>query len=110
MTVNGVNVAVQAVADMLGNHAAVSSCSVLAEADGSGETQLFAAITLTSADTDTDTDTLKQELRALLREQLGAAAVPRYFALLDSLPMLPNGKVDRRMLRGLIGDGVTWQR
>ena len=110
VTVNGVNVAVQAVADMLGNHAAVSSCSVLAEADGSGETQLFAAITLTSADTDTDTDTLKQELRALLREQLGAAAVPRYFALLDSLPMLPNGKVDRRMLRGLIGDGVTWQR
>ncbi|MDP2014292.1 MAG: hypothetical protein Q8L05_08715, partial [Actinomycetota bacterium] len=71
-------------------------------------TQLFAAITMTTLDV--DSDALKQELRAVIRENLGAAAVPRYFALLESLPMLPNGKVDQRTLKGLIGDGVTWQR
>lgn len=108
VTINGVNVAVQAVSDALTGHASVGTCAVLAETDGTGETQLFAAITMTTLDV--DSDALKQELRAVIRENLGAAAVPRYFALLESLPMLPNGKVDQRMLKGLIGDGVTWQR
>ena len=108
VTINGVNVAVQAVAEALTSHPGVSACAVLAEADGSGETQLFAAMTLASGSV--DLDELKQELRGTVRGQLGSAAVPRYFAMLEGLPMLPNGKVDRRMLKGLIGDGVTWQR
>jgi len=108
VTINGVNVAVQAVSDVVTGHASVAACTVLAETDGSGETQLFAAITVNSVDL--DLEELKQELRAAARDQLGAAAVPRYFALLDTLPMLPNGKVDRRVLKGLIGDGVTWRR
>ncbi|MDO9486542.1 MAG: AMP-binding protein [Actinomycetota bacterium] len=108
VTVNGVNVAVHAVEEGLSSNSLVQSCSVIAEIDGSGEVQLFAAITVAALDC--DPAELKTQLRAEIRSALGVAAVPRYFAILDQLPMLPNGKVDRRVLKELIGDGVTWQR
>lgn len=108
VTINGVNVAVQAVEDALTNIGNVHSCAVVTEIDASGENQLFAAVTLASSNF--NAEELKLELRAAIRESLGSAAVPRYFAILEQLPMLPNGKVDQRTLKGLIGDGVTWQR
>ncbi|MDO8733077.1 MAG: AMP-binding protein [Actinomycetota bacterium] len=107
-TINGVNVSVHAVEEGLNSHAAVHSCAVMIETDGSGDTQLFAAITL--GQVEVDAEELKTQLRAAIRQNLGTAAVPRFFAILESLPMLPNGKVDRRVLKGLIGDGATWQR
>jgi len=111
VTVNGVNVAVNAVENALSSVDAVQSCAVIAGEDGSGERQLFAAVTLFDASADlTEPNELRDRFRSSIRTALGAAAVPRYFAFLDTLPMLPNGKVDRLTLTSLIGDGVTWQR
>ncbi|HSS77367.1 MAG TPA: nitroreductase family protein, partial [Thermoanaerobaculia bacterium] len=48
-------------------------------------------------------DTLVESLRGFLREQLPAYMMPGHFALLEHLPLSPQGKVDRRALPALSG-------
>jgi len=43
------------------------------------------------------------ELRAAVRDRLGGAAAPRDVVVVDALPLLPGGKVDRSALRRLAG-------
>lgn len=107
VTVNGVNVAVQRVEEVLSGSGLVESCAVVVAQDAAGESQLHAAVTVSDA---AAVPGLRQQLRSTVRTALGAAAVPRTFAVLESLPMLPNGKVDRRSLASSIDDGATWQR
>ena len=107
VTVNGVNVAVQRVEEVLSGSGLVDSCAVVVEQDAAGESQLHAAVTVSDT---AAIPGLREQLRSAVRTALGAAAVPQTFAVLDSLPMLPNGKVDRRSLTSSIGDGATWQR
>ena len=41
---------------------------------------------------------------------LGTAAAPRYFAFLEAIPLLPNNKVNRRLILQLTRDEALWQR
>ncbi|MGC2161777.1 MAG: amino acid adenylation domain-containing protein [Silvibacterium sp.] len=75
---------------VLGQHRAVREAVVLAREDAPGEKRLVAYVAAESTTAD--------ELRRFLKEQLPDHMVPAVFVLLDALPLLSNGKIDRRAL------------
>jgi O-succinylbenzoic acid--CoA ligase len=89
--VGGVNVAVQAVEDLLASVSA-DAC-VLAAPDDAWGVRLTAYVVPSPATPDDDA------LVALVTDLLGRAAVPRAWSRLDAIPHLPNGKPDREALR-----------
>lgn len=106
-TINGVNVSLQAVEEILNNCEGVVAAAVVSVPDVGDEDQLFALI---EPARDVDHHTLRIELRSVVNLALGAAATPRYFAFLDAIPTLPNNKVDRQSILQLTRDGALWQR
>ncbi|MFZ0922507.1 MAG: amino acid adenylation domain-containing protein, partial [Candidatus Acidiferrales bacterium] len=74
---------------VLGQHPAVREAVVLAREDAPGEKRLVAYVVAEST---------VEELRGFLKEQLPEHMVPAVFVLLDALPLLSNGKIDRRAL------------
>ena len=76
-----------------GRAAAVRECVVVARADAGGEARLVAYLVPEGGG-----DPAAEELRAALRERLPEHMVPSAFVALDSLPLTPTGKVDRRAL------------
>ena len=73
----------------LGRHPAVRDVAVLAREDAPSEKRLVAYVV---AESSTD------ELRRFLKDKLPDHMVPALFVLLDTLPLQPNGKLDRRAL------------
>jgi acyl-CoA synthetase (AMP-forming)/AMP-acid ligase II len=74
-------------------HPAVREAVVLAPEDAPGERRLVAYVVAEREPHPTTTD-----LRNFLKEKLPEHMVPASFVLLDALPLMPNGKVDRRAL------------
>ncbi len=74
---------------VLRQHPAVRESVVLAREDAPGEKRLVAYVV---ADATTD------ELRRFLEDKLPDHMVPAAFVLLEALPVMPNGKMDRRAL------------
>jgi amino acid adenylation domain-containing protein len=74
---------------VLRQHPAVGDAVVLAREDAPGEKRLVAYVV---ADSTTD------ELRRFLKDRLPESMVPAVVVLLEALPVMPNGKVDRRAL------------
>jgi O-succinylbenzoic acid--CoA ligase len=89
--VGGVNVAVQAVEDLLASVSA-DAC-VLAAPDDAWGARLTAYVVASPATPDDDA------LATLVTDRLGRSAVPRAWRRLDAIPHLPNGKPDREALR-----------
>lgn len=76
----------------LAQHPAVQAVVVMARADASGENRLVAYL-IAAGDAPA-----VSELRAFLQERLPEYMIPSAFVLLESFPLTPNGKVDRRAL------------
>lgn len=76
-------------------HAAVREAVVLVTEDRGGNRGLSAYLTTTALDDAEDI------LRAHLRSRLPDYMIPSVFVVVDSLPILPNGKIDRTALRAL---------
>jgi amino acid adenylation domain-containing protein len=74
----------------LREHAAVRECVVLAREDAPGQTRLVAYVVGEAAGTEV--------LRAHLGQALPEHMVPAAYVRLDVLPLMPNGKLDRRAL------------
>ena len=106
-TINGVNVSLHAIEEILNNCAGVAAAAVVSAPDLGDEDQLFAIIQPTR---DIDHHTLRIELRNAVHAALGTAAAPRYFAFLEAIPLLPNNKVNRRLILQLTRDEALWQR
>ncbi|NJR53717.1 MAG: amino acid adenylation domain-containing protein [Acaryochloris sp. CRU_2_0] len=60
--------------------------------------RLVAYVVLNESDADCDPQTLSQTLRDYLSQSLTECMIPSAFVLLDTMPLTPNGKVDRRAL------------
>ncbi|AEI67139.1 non-ribosomal peptide synthase/polyketide synthase [Corallococcus macrosporus] len=77
---------------VLAEHPAVQAAVVVARQDASGEVRLVAYVSARAGGVE------PPALRAFLSERLPPAMVPSWFVSLESLPLLPSGKVDRRAL------------
>jgi amino acid adenylation domain-containing protein len=91
--VRGVRVQLGEVTAVLMRHPAVSACTVIDHKDAQGQTQLAAYVVLTDAGS-----VSAEELRRHLEQRLPSAYVPASYQMLDALPLMANGKVDRKAL------------
>ncbi len=92
--VRGFRVELGEIETALHEHPAVRDAVVLAREDTSGEKRLIAYIV-----SELQAEITGQEaLHAYLRTRLPEHMLPGSWCLLDTLPLLPNGKVDRRAL------------
>ncbi|MEW6732939.1 MAG: amino acid adenylation domain-containing protein, partial [Acidobacteriota bacterium] len=74
-------------------HSAVYECAVVLREDRSADKRLIAYFTCNNS-----SSPYINELRGLLSERLPHYMIPTDFILLERLPRLPNGKLDRRAL------------
>lgn len=78
------------------NCSGISKCAVIARTLSSGKHQLHAFV-------ETDDDTIDQRLRQQLTETLPWFMVPSVLHCMSSLPLRPNGKIDRMLLHEQAG-------
>ncbi len=81
----------------LGQHPAVQDAVVLDREDEPGDKRLVAYFVPINKRQKSEAP-LAGELRAFLQERLPGYMIPSAFVTLDTWPLLPNGKVDRRAL------------
>jgi len=91
--IRGFRIELEEIESALGQHPAVREAVVLAPEDASGERRLVAYVVAEREPLPTIA-----ELRSFLKEKLPEYMVPALFVPLDALPLMPNGKVDRRAL------------
>jgi amino acid adenylation domain-containing protein len=91
--IRGVRIEPDEVAAALAQHPAVRSCFVAARQDRQGQTSLVAYVVASEQDYPTI-----PRLKSYLNKRLPTVMVPAHFVLMDRLPLLPNGKIDRRAL------------
>ena len=90
--IRGFRVELGEVEAILAQHPDVQECFVLAREDRPKFKSLVAYLTIA-------TETLtNRQLRSFLKERLPDYMIPSAFVILDSFPLTPNGKVDRRLL------------
>ncbi|HEX7981789.1 MAG TPA: amino acid adenylation domain-containing protein, partial [Gemmatimonadaceae bacterium] len=83
----------------LSRHAQVAAVVVVAPEDGSGTPRLVAYVVPRAPFSEAhSTEALWTSLRALAAESLPDHMVPNVFVALDTLPLTPSGKVDRKAL------------
>ena len=99
LTVGGLTLLPQALEDALRTHAAVVDVVVVGIPDPRLGARPVAAVTLRSPAT-------PGELRAHVTGLLGSHSAPAAVAVVDALPTLPGGKVDRRAVAAGFVDGT----
>jgi amino acid adenylation domain-containing protein/thioester reductase-like protein len=88
---------------VLGEHPAVGQAVVATRKGKTSEARLVAYVVSARGETEADAD----QLREFLRQKLPEYMIPSAFVTLDSLPMTPNGKVDRKALPALSNEQLA---
>ncbi len=91
--VRGFRIELTEIEVVLSQHSAISACVVLAREDTPGDTRVVAYVMLAS-----EQYAPPEELRRFLHERLPVFMLPASYIYVDQLPLLPNGKIDRRAL------------
>jgi amino acid adenylation domain-containing protein len=91
--IHGVRVEPAEVMATLARHPALRMCAVTARKNNDDQYRLVAYVVC-----DPKTAVDASQLRLFLESQIAPAFVPSAFVFLQTLPLLPNGKVDRRSL------------
>ncbi|HLO03729.1 MAG TPA: amino acid adenylation domain-containing protein, partial [Symbiobacteriaceae bacterium] len=92
--IRGFRVELGEVESVMGRHEAVRDAVVVARQDGSGATKRLVAYVVPAGVAMPSAN----ELRDFLKERLPEYMIPSVFVTLEALPLLPNGKVNRRAL------------
>jgi amino acid adenylation domain-containing protein len=82
----------------LAGHPGVRAVFVTTGQDPSGGNRLVAYVVPRSVEVPETVDSVERELRDYLGRKLPAHLVPEAFVVLEALPHLPNGKIDRQSL------------
>jgi amino acid adenylation domain-containing protein len=93
LKIHGVRVEPGEIAAALSDHESLQACTVIARKDGKGDCSLCAYVVPKPG-----AEVHPSELRRHLAQRLPVTVVPRSFVVLESLPLLANGKVDRAAL------------
>jgi acyl carrier protein len=91
--VRGFRIELGEIESALEQHPAVRETAVIAREEQRGNKRLVAYVVFNQ-----NAEILTTELRSFLKEKLPDYMVPSAFVVLDSLPLTPSGKVDRRAL------------
>ncbi|MDB6111552.1 MAG: hypothetical protein JWR69_3302, partial [Pedosphaera sp.] len=91
--IRGFRIELGEIESVLGRHAGVEACVVMAREDQTGTKRLVAYVV-----GQTPSSKGSGELRRFLGERLPEYMLPSVFIFLDALPLTPNGKVDRGAL------------
>lgn len=94
----GVNVPAQAVEAVLAGHPSVGEVVVVGSSDPEWGQRVVAVVVPGDGTPDAGT------LRALVASRLGGPHAPRQFVMVEELPRLASGKVDRAAIRALLAD------
>jgi acyl-CoA synthetase (AMP-forming)/AMP-acid ligase II len=90
---------------VLNQHPDVKEAVAIAKEDVSGNKRLVAYVVPNQEPLPTvGAQGFVPLLRCFLKEKLPEYMIPSAFVMLEALPLLPNGKVDRRALKGLSTD------
>ncbi|GAB1515396.1 propionyl-CoA synthetase [Actinophytocola sp. KF-1] len=85
---------------VLASHPAVAECAVIGVADAL-KGQLPRGFVVLKAGVDVDESTLRDELVAAVRQQIGPVAAFRDVSVVDGLPKTRSGKILRKTMRGI---------
>ncbi|MCP4654965.1 MAG: AMP-binding protein, partial [bacterium] len=99
--VRGFRIELGEIETVLSHSDAVRECAVAARGDGPGGRQLAAYVV-----TEPGSEVEARDLRELLQQSLPEYMVPSAFVLLEALPLLPSGKVDRAALPAPVRRGA----
>ena len=91
--VRGYRIEVEEIEAHLRGYPELRDCAVGVQGAGSPDPRIIAWVTMPAADEPSTTD-----IRAFLARSLPDYMLPSHIVVLDELPLLPNGKVDRRAL------------
>jgi thioesterase domain-containing protein/acyl carrier protein len=91
--IRGFRIELEEIEAALGQYPAVREAVVLARQDAPGEKRLVAYVVA-----DQESRPTANDLRSFLKEKLPEHMVPVVFVQLNALPLMANGKVDRRAL------------
>jgi amino acid adenylation domain-containing protein len=87
-------------------HPQVSEAAVIVREDIPNDKHLAAYVIPEGINKKSETQNLKSsDLRQFLKQKLPAYMIPATYAVLDSMPLTPNGKVDRRLLPQIDTEG-----
>ncbi len=98
--IRGQRIELAEIEQALAQHQQIKQAVVLAKANESGEKELVAYVTASSAQN-------TSELRAYLAETLPAYMLPAYFVQLEAIPLTASGKVDKKSLPDPQGLGLS---
>src|SRR6185369_8011975 len=93
----GFRIELDEIASVLRQHPQISNALVLAESSSTGDQRLVSYVVGEPAPT-------QRELRTYLQERLPEYMIPSRMVLVQEIPLLPNGKVDRRALEEAHGE------
>ena len=96
----GFNVFPREIEDVLGQHPAVSACAVIGVPDEKWGEAVRALIVLKPG-----AQAEPEELIALVRERKGPVYAPKAVEFIESLPLTPVGKADKKVLRARYWEG-----
>ena len=91
--IRGVRIEIGEIEAAIGQHPDVRQCIVIAKEDATSGKRLIAYIVANLKTALTNT-----EIRNFVKHQLPEYMVPSVFMLIETMPLTPNGKVDRRAL------------
>ena len=108
--IRGFRIELGEIQERLQEHPAVEEAVVIAREDAPGEKRLVAYYSPSTLHHFPDLESQISDLRSFLSERLPEHMVPAAYVLLESFPLTPNGKLDRKALPAPTGNAYAVHR
>ena len=108
--IRGFRIELGEIEERLQEHPAVEEAVVIVREDAPGEKRLVAYYSPSVQHNFPDAATQVSDLRSFLSERLPEHMVPAAYVLLESFPLTPNGKLDRKALPAPTGNAYAVRR